>query len=249
MSDTPRTDKAIWKGFFTPQEQDGKHRTSQVVSADVARQLERELNRLRVDATRWDIAVEYMTDANRSTVERMVPRLVPELPEDEFEATKPHLPFGKNIGNPGTLPRDSYAAPQAPGVPGLGRAHALSAESAVAAPSQQLPPDTAAKEPQGPAAADGFIDECLNTLAARKIQNAERYEALKRQALSGQDSADDYGYDAEKFDKDCDELIEWFRKFDVGTLEICPNCDTALPQGCGGQFKQDGEACWWNRGK
>lgn len=99
------------------------------------------------------------------------------------------------------------------------------------------------------AATDGFIDECLNTLAARKIRDAERYKALKRQTLASVESADDYGHIAETFDKECDELIEYFRKFDAGMLWICPNCDTALPRGCGGQFKQDGEACCWNRGK
>jgi hypothetical protein len=29
---------------------------------------------------------------------------------------------------------------------------------------------------------------------------------------------------------------------------ICPNCETALPEGCGGTFKEsDGDACWLNR--
>lgn len=34
---------------------------------------------------------------------------------------------------------------------------------------------------------------------------------------------------------------------DKPAAEVCPNCDTALPEGCGGLFKDDGEACWLNR--
>lgn len=30
--------------------------------------------------------------------------------------------------------------------------------------------------------------------------------------------------------------------------EICGNCDTALPQGCGGIFKDDGKHCRWTAG-
>lgn len=28
--------------------------------------------------------------------------------------------------------------------------------------------------------------------------------------------------------------------------KVCPNCDTALPEGCGGLFRDDGESCWLN---
>lgn len=29
--------------------------------------------------------------------------------------------------------------------------------------------------------------------------------------------------------------------------EVCPNCETALPQGCGGLFRDDGDQCWLNK--
>lgn len=29
--------------------------------------------------------------------------------------------------------------------------------------------------------------------------------------------------------------------------EVCPNCETALPEGCGGTFKDEGPDCWLNR--
>lgn len=33
----------------------------------------------------------------------------------------------------------------------------------------------------------------------------------------------------------------------VKKCDICPNCDTALPKGCGGIFKNDGQHCWMNK--
>lgn len=27
---------------------------------------------------------------------------------------------------------------------------------------------------------------------------------------------------------------------------VCPNCDTELPEGCGGLFRKDGDSCWLN---
>jgi len=35
--------------------------------------------------------------------------------------------------------------------------------------------------------------------------------------------------------------VHWHKAF-IG-VEICPNCDTALPEGCGGIFKGAGEGC------
>lgn len=31
--------------------------------------------------------------------------------------------------------------------------------------------------------------------------------------------------------------------------DMCPNCDTELPEGCGGQFSSEGAACRWNDAK
>lgn len=32
----------------------------------------------------------------------------------------------------------------------------------------------------------------------------------------------------------------------VAEPDVCPNCDTALPEGCGGVFRDDGAACRLN---
>lgn len=31
-------------------------------------------------------------------------------------------------------------------------------------------------------------------------------------------------------------------------IVTCPNCDTDLPKGCSGTFKDEGDSCWLNRG-
>lgn len=33
----------------------------------------------------------------------------------------------------------------------------------------------------------------------------------------------------------------------TGKQDVCPNCDSELPKGCGGLFKKDGDSCWWTR--
>lgn len=39
---------------------------------------------------------------------------------------------------------------------------------------------------------------------------------------------------------------EWYRAMHGAgqKAEVCPNCDTALPEGCGGLFEDDGTNCW-----
>ena len=51
------------------------------------------------------------------------------------------------------------------------------------------------------------------------LRDAKRYRAIKRLKLQHIDSADDYGYAAEEIDKECDEQIEWFRKYDANELK------------------------------
>ena len=89
------------------------------------------------------------------------------------------------------------------------------------------------------------LDTAARESNAANARDARRYRTLKRMAIQHHD-ADEYGYAAEAFDMDCDKQAEWFRKFDDGTLKICPNCDCAMPDGCEGKFVNDGHSCWLN---
>lgn len=50
---------------------------------------------------------------------------------------------------------------------------------------------------------------------AQSIRDARRYKAIKRSWLNRMDlGADDYGYEAERFDKEADELAERWERID-----------------------------------
>lgn len=41
--------------------------------------------------------------------------------------------------------------------------------------------------------------------------------------------------------------LAWQVELDERSIVKCPNCDTDLPEGCGGIFRSEGDACWLNR--
>jgi hypothetical protein len=43
------------------------------------------------------------------------------------------------------------------------------------------------------------------------------------------------------------EHQQWCGEFAAVVGELCPNCDCPLPEGCGGEFNNDGQRCWLNR--
>ena len=43
------------------------------------------------------------------------------------------------------------------------------------------------------------------------------------------------------------EALEKIAPTDKPKKIVCPNCDSTLPEGCGGIFRNEGKACWLNK--